>query len=635
MMVPRRRPLRQPSAGIKMAAPPDIAKEPRLWREEYGRKWEPVQAPNGQWMAAPDMVIERRVLKNPELAPGYEGFAEHFKRFVTSIWGRKECEYKFTWNPNCERMLEYAVKCQFLGLAGHASSSKTQFGAMWGIANWLIDPLHTKVFLTSTTLSDSYQRVWSVVERYWQELVKFVGAEEHLPGSLVSSRGFIRTTLGGVETQLAGLALIAGDKSQEKESITKIGFKAEKVILIGDELPLLSHGLYEAVKSNLFSNPKCQMIGIGNPDSPTDAFGKFVEPKDGWSSINENMDGWETKLGYCLRFDGLKSPNVLAGKEIYPGLLTLEKVNWYREGLGENTKAFWRMVRGYFFPGGSSEVIYSAYELLAVGACDHKVSTWVSRPVRLLFLDPSFSHGGDRAVAAVANYGLAQNPLTGKEVKTMEFVEVVNLDENVAAREDKNTQIVELAIALMRKHDVDVRDFGMDATGGGEVMASMFAARIGNGFARVNFGSAPTDVMVGDKKARDKFFDRSSQLWLASKPLFRSGQIKGLDPDTVGELCARLYDESYKGDRAKIESKRVMKQRLGKSPDRADAVLGCIDIAVHRHAFLSEEKAAKPVRKKSRDAALADFFPQRQAKPRQLALVEIAEHGMAGAGWGA
>lgn len=533
---------------------------------------------------------------------GFKGFTYHFTRLVDIVWGDPKWEFQWTWNPNANKMLEYACKHKYLGCAGAASSSKSMFGMIWGLVNWIIFPETTKVFITSTTLEDSRGRIWGDVERFWLKFSEFFGnIPELLPGDLVSSKGYIRSRINGQKSQKAGVALVAGAKGQDKDAAKKIGFKAQRVILIGDELPLLSEELYNAAKGNLFANPDFQFIGIGNPTSKYDPFGIFVEPKDGWASINENSLEWETKLGWCLRFDGKFSPNVVAGREIYKGLLTLEKYEAFVRNLGENSMEFWQMVRGFFSPTGRTDAIYWEVDFEKYRAT-RRVKEWVDMPVPVASLDPSFTHGGDSAIGTFGRVGMAQFDEWGKDYrKVLETVEQIDYNLLCDKSRNKSEEVVRLFAEDLKKRGIHTRDVAVDVTGA-DSFSTLLAQTIGSGFLQVKSSETASDLPVSKTDPRlgkERFYNRGTELWYIGKELLRTEQLAGIDQTLQSDLCARDYEMVGKGV-VRIESKEKMKKRTGgKSPDRGDSWTLLVEVARKRHNLSSIEEAAKVVKKKN------------------------------------
>lgn len=580
----------------------------------------------------------------------------HFRRFISLMLDRPETNprYRFEWNPYAMRMLEEAYANNFLAVAGHASCSKSEFFALYAIGRFLIgarfpdcpvaSPEYVKVFITSTSLDESRGRIWGVVEGYWAEICRFFGGEQYMQAKLISSLGkIVRVGPDGKQNQLSGITLVAGGKGQDKDASTKIGFKNRCVIFIADELPLLTHALYNTAITNLQSNDYLQFIGIGNPTSAFDPLGVFMEPEEGWNSIDENFDGWKTKRGYCIRFDGEKSPNVLAGREVWKGILGLRTVTDLRESLGPKSPEYYRMVRGFLSPDGDMFAIYTEVEILSSGS-QQKVTTWLDSPVMIGFLDPAFSHGGDEAPICFARVGTYYSPIHQRNVKGIERVDTINLMAKVDASDketDRNQQLVNLFHEECVKRGIKVEDRGLDSTGAGDPFSTIVATTMGRGFQMVSFAGAPSDKTVGTTNARsgkDRFANRVTELWYVGKDFMKAGQIRGLDPTTCIQMCARMYKQVDR-EKVEVESKKIMKQRTnGRSPDRADAFFGCIEIARRRHGLTSLARAARRTAMPSapvdeRFAALEAALSGRTGKARfsDLALPGISsDNGWAG-----
>lgn len=660
--------------------PPPSADLSRTHVQLYGWWWPRIMAVHASSAGIAEVQeaqIELKVLGNytalldhgAQLLP----WVDHFKRLVTLIWDRPDSTRRFVWNPNAVRILDELHRLSsgndkmYMAVAGHASSSKSEFFAMYAILAFLIgathpaqkrkkvinaSPEHVKVFVTSTTLEESRARIWGTIEKYWNDACKFFGGEEALDAKLVSSLGkIVRTTKDRtgkvVANQLAGVALIPGGKGHDGDVDTKIGFKNRRVVFIADELPLLTHKLYKSATGNLASNPELQFFGLGNPTSPFDPFGVFMEPKDGWKSVDDTYEGWETKDGYCIRFDGEKSANVLAGREVFPGLLTLDSLMEFRErygaGYAKNAE-YYRMVRGFLAPDGDSQAVYTDAEILGSDSMS-KITTWsgTMQPELNAFLDPAFSHEGDEACMAVCKVGTFYNPLHQQEVKAIELISIENLLLKVNAadkKRDRNTQLVDLFHEKCEKLGIKVENRGVDATGAGDPFATLMAIKMGQGFQRVSFGGAASDKQVSPTDRRpgnERFANRVSELWGVGKELMKGGQIRGLDADTCNQMRARLFKGGVK-EKLEVEPKKNMKQRTnGRSPDRADAFFGCVEIARRRHSLSSASKsAAKPhVKKPSSGNAEWDAMNAAFTK-RKPVMGDLATPGLSSGGdaWG-
>jgi hypothetical protein len=100
----------------------------------------------------------------------------------------------------------------------------------------------------------------------------------------------------------------------------------------------------------------------------------------------------------------------------------------------------------------------------------------------------------------------------------------------------------------------------VDDTGvGGGVTDAL--KRLGAKVIPVNFGGAPKNQKKYDTVADEMWFEFPVDE--ASIPD---------DPDLMMELSGRLYEYDKRG-RRKVESKKLFRERFGRSPDKADALL--------------------------------------------------------------
>lgn len=547
-------------------------------REKYGLMWGPEVS---------DLDIE--LLCYREGAPFSPGKPHHFKRAVDLLWNQPASSKNFTWHPWAEEMLEAVCENKYLSVGGCASSGKTDFFAVWGLIEWLCAPHATQVLFTSTSLKDSRKRIWSTVEDYFQ-------AVPGLPGKLVSSQGVIRFEADGIQSDKFGLTLVASDRKKERDAQNKfMGFKAPRLRLVADELPELADSILTTAFSNLARNEDFKMVGIGNPNSHYDPHGRFSEPELGWSSVTEVDYSWKTRYGKFIRFDAERSPNIVAGFVKYPFLAKQSDLDEAAR-MGEKSVAYYRMVKGFWCPTGSDDSIYSDTEI-EKGQGMSITPTWApdAGKIKAAALDVAFTAGGDRCVLRFATIG--KNAAGHKHVH---FEEVLMLSEDVTNKADPRThQICRQVRDECVKRGVSIRNFALDATAGGAPFADVLAVLWGPEFLRVNFSGRASDTPVSSSDrtpAYERYSDRVSEIWFSGKELLRTRQLSGLDASTVREMVSRRYDTTKGSGKLllRAESKVDMKDRVGFSPDYADAAFILVDLCRSRLGFASVEKA-RPV----------------------------------------
>jgi len=261
-------------------------------------------------------------------------------------------------------------------------------------------------------------------------------------------------------------------------------------------------------------------------------------------------------------------------------------------------------------------------------------------------LDPSFTHFGDKAVFVVGKVGKAYDPLAKTEQKVFERVATYVLDNDITDTSiDKNEWVVALVKQKMQQHRIKPENLSMDSTGGGTAFSSLLRRDIGTGFLDVIFNESASDMKFSssDKRTgKERFVNMMSEIWFVGKELIRSGQVRGLDPDTIIEMTSRTYEE--KNAKVQVEPKAKMKSRTKKSPDRSDALFVCLHLARLRHGLSSTERAAPrhtpatpalPPQQRQLQAELA-ALPQWQPQKRRATLSDLAASvgNWAGAGWG-
>jgi hypothetical protein len=70
----------------------------------------------------------------------------------------------------------------------------------------------------------------------------------------------------------------------------------------------------------------------------------------------------------------------------------------------------------------------------------------------------------------------------------------------------------------------------------------------------------------------DEYYSKYiTEMWFSVREVIECGQLKNLDVDTMSEGCSRKFSKS-RNNLLEIETKRDMKERVGKSPNKFDAL---------------------------------------------------------------
>lgn len=484
----------------------------------------------------------------------------------------------------------------------HHNSSKTETLAVVAVALFLISPSNTKCIMTAKTLKAAKGRNWGRMILAWQAAIHFFGngdmmaGERIMPGAL--KEGIIEFRNGEFKDATRGIELIAFERGNIQKASDKIvGAKqvGGTLFVNAEELATLPHGLVEICRDNLAVNEGFKFAGPFNPRDPYDGAMLVSKPKDGWESITVDDDGWETDLGYCIHFDGLKSPNVLAkeGDKLWKGLYSKKDLEWdEKTHHGQNTPEFWQFTRGFWSPTGALNCIYSGQEItsyLGDKTIPSRECVWLETPIKLAGLDPAYVGGGDRAAAYFAELGWAH--VQGQRKFVLCYTGYVILAADVTKGHDKPRQVAESFKEECEKRGVPIKNAGVDVTGAAS-FASLLRMIWGDGFLEVNFAESASDAPISDTDSEDadaQYVNKRAQLWYSGKPLLRSGQLKGIGMDLASELVTCMY--KVVGGKTIVEKKEDMKKRTGFSPDLAESALICLSVAIERLGLVSTEKA--------------------------------------------
>mgnify|MGYP003115000629 FL=1 len=509
----------------------------------------------------------------------------YFWRLCDELWNHDELpEPLMVKHPWAESMIQAVIQNKYVSIGGAASSGKSHTMAAWGILNWLAAPRDTLVLLTSTTLREARKRIWGSV-------ISLLTVLEGAPFKIRDSIGNVAyVNENGTLIEKAGLSLIAAERSKTREAVGKfIGIKQKNVILIADELSELSTAILQAGLSNLSKNPSFSLVGLSNPASRWDAFGEWSEPAKGWDSIDPNIeDSWKTKWGGLYkRYDGERSPNILAGETVYPWLPTEEKIEEDKALLGQESRGYYRMVRAVFFDSDETDGVYTDAELVKSGAMGS--IEWQGTPTPIAGCDPAFTNGGDRTILYTGYVGYDKS---GQFV--CQLGEAISLTDDATNKAvPRSYQIVQQIKDECKKRKIIPANLGIDSTGAGSPLADILAAEFGDDILRVSFGGKASDKRVSTNSkliGNELYVNRVTELWFVGKEFCRTKQLFGITNELAQEVVGRKYD-MVKGStlRMKLESKPDYKNRLGKSPDLADAAFICIDVARQRHGLVAVE----------------------------------------------
>jgi len=515
----------------------------------------------------PDLELELYAFRN-RLQPNEGGLGtfNHFVNVSKMVWP------KMSWNPWLEAQVESLCEHDYVGWAGCGASGKTFGATLFATVWWLANPSKTTVVLTSTTAKMIRKRMWANL----QELVR---KSRGFPGNMVDSKMSLQAIKGDDRHSISAIAVAEGNTSKAVANIQ--GIHAERVMVIIDEATDTPEAAFEACTNLSKGCREFKMLVIGNPASKYDPHGRFCTPAKGWRSVTIEDQHWLTERGMCRRFDGMKSPNISEGRTKYPYLITHDQVLSAMRHEGEQSPTFWKYTRGFWSPDGMVKTVLSE-SIIETYTPTRKLVFTTSVQV-VAGLDPGF--GGDRCVLRFAKVGTANDKVS------ILFGDVIHISPNAQLTEPVHYQIANRVKEECSQRGVPPDKFALDSSGEGGGLADILTREWGV-VHRVEFGGSASTIPVSDEDSRpcNEAYDRKvTELWFSMRKWVVEERVGGMDIETLQEFCARMFDDSKR--KISVETKTVMKQRTGKSPDLADAAVVLLDLV--RKTAVLEPRATK------------------------------------------
>lgn len=355
---------------------------------------------------------------------------------------------------------------------------------------------------------------------------------------------------------VVGLREIKGFTSERPEAVA--GISSPHVLYIVTEASGVEDYVFEALKGNL-AGGDCRLLLLSQP---TRNLGQF------YRAFHEEASIWKR---HQLRSD--RTPNALSGRDVIPGLAGLDwlerraqdwgaPARWREAQRGAPLPAedlaaspIWRVrVLGEFCEGEGSVVIPATL----VHEAELRWRQMATTRDRLVVGLDVAKQGGDENVGAARR---------GQKILELEaWVNSALLPEEELAAE-----VARRAMVFTRKHRPPTSTEPkaiviVDATGsfGIRVAGELQAYSLEIDVVAVNFGQ--------HSPFRRKYRYLRDQLWFGAREWLAEGGALPPDTKLPAELAAPGYEHDLHG-RLMVEPKDKLRRKLGRSTDRADAVL--------------------------------------------------------------
>lgn len=509
----------------------------------------------------------------------------------------------------------------------------------------IIDPDNTYVYVANPFENSASSTIWKEARNLWKQMCdeypNVVDSEGKptegtclLPDATMVGSNFLRVKPGSdMGIQLQNVKKEGKFKGAKVQS-DQFGFEVGLILLLIDEVNELDSHSFLEMQANLQSQRNYCAITSQNFKSQDDMGGRLTEPINvrGFESIKacpaseaellhdfkENAYIWESQYNsITIRHDGLLSPNILAGRTIYPRLFKL--ADWHRlisKHGGEDSPAAWSQGRSFPIQGTDTQSILPRAKIHA-SRVEDPYFQFDKPPVHYGFLDPSsglenrdkclwgFAAGGEATVQDGEGNSVAQEILEYRQEFKQIYVKVGAKWDNTwfgyledlgVPREyfdrgvpiDHDIQIAIRAALLNKQHNVIAENFGFDFSMRLGITHAIYKIigvdAVGFDYKGKPKGGRYLDSYKADSK--EVCYNRCTEVGMVFVDSVVSKQVRGGNHIKPALLqTSRTYFNTSKNVTRFFDKADFIK-RWGNSPDDRDVAWGIADLA-HKRGFRS------------------------------------------------
>jgi hypothetical protein len=389
------------------------------------------------------------------------------------------------------------------------SAGKSHTAAL--VACWWIDSHEIGEAFVVTT-APSFPQVRAILWRYMNRMHR----QGKLPGVMHQT-----------EWQLGGELVAFGRKPSDYDESAFQGIHAPKVLVILDEACGIDEQLYVAADT-LTTTPDCRILAIGNPDIPG---GAFERAHENWTSIK--IAAFDTP-----NFTGEDCPVSIKSQLIDPAWVEEKRKEW-----GEDSP-LWSAKILAEFPKDAKDACVRGSD---VARCriprDPPYSMSELSPVEL---GVDVGGGGDPTVIYER-----RGPLAGRVWRK---------------QTDRPEEIAPLVIEAIEKTGATACK--IDAIGVGAGLLGELRNRADAKGCRM------VGVKASNRPSKNQFANVRAEYWWMARELSeqQGWDLSNVDDDTVAQMLNPRWMLNNAG-KIQIEKKDDIRDRLGRSPDDAEALI--------------------------------------------------------------
>jgi len=503
-----------------------------------------------------------------------ERLGEDPKAIVWTEWGEAYKDHQWDGDRNAlaRAWLDIAQK-HWVGIEAGTGTGKTYILAR--IVFWFLDVYKDALVVTSAPKQDQLKlNLWAEIQK---EFHKFKAIRQNSYMNFLTLRvedGSGESTDQNLENSWQAIGFVAGSGVGEESATKARGFHRENMLIILEESSGMNPAVVAAFK-NTCTGGNNVILAVGNPNSELDPLHQFC------------VSG----AAKSYRISAFDFPNVVLGKEVVPGAVTLQSIERRKTEYGEGSPLYEAMVRGI----APTQSLHSLIKLAWINQCvDIELPSDGS--YNAAGVDVANSLTGDKAAIAYGVENILVELLDFRCENASHLAHNLVFDDTqiesvfnglvkqraklMGVHPDNLTmlpeEITRYAITPISDYGIDPENIGIDSVGVG---ASTLQQLHNLGYYATPLQGGQWDEAIPtDDNDRPLFAFaslRAQMYWIAREDLRQKNiSIKLKDKNILKRLSKELVIPRYelKANTISVEAKESIKKRMGgQSPNLADA----------------------------------------------------------------
>ena len=410
-----------------------------------------------------------------------------------------------------QKEVAYSVRDNKRTVVASAHGEGKSQVAAWLIGWWLDSHQPGQAFVLTT--APTFHQVRAILWRYVNQM--------HMRGRL---RGRVNQT----EWHIGGELVALGRKPADHNEAALQGIHAPRVLIIFDEAGGIPQQLWTAADA-IATNDDCRILAIGNPDFPQGPF----------------RDAWDSPQWNSIQISALENPNFTNEEcpvAVKAQLASVEWVEDMRKKWGETSPIYQSKVLGVF-PSSAENSVIDYARTVAASQVEQPVS---ENDATVLGIDVA-GGGSDLTVIRERRGRKALRQWTNATAdaeRLIEWIHEIIIETQAKAVRIDSTGIGWAVVGAIRQRCPDVLIAGMNASSG---------------------ASQP-----------QRFLNSRAEMWWNGRMKMEAGEFDFTEAQDFHNILAELTAPKWSLNsygKIKIESKDEVRDRIGRSPDHADALL--------------------------------------------------------------